>query len=114
MTDFVTNMKQSEFFTKVYKIVAIIPKGKVMTYGQIAILLGAPSCARRVGQAMYNTPEYMDIPAHRVVNSQGRLAPTHAFGGSDIQRKMLEEEGVLFKQNGCIDIKKSVFFTAGI
>ncbi len=102
-------MKQSEFFNHVYKIVAQIPKGKVMTYGQIAAILGTPNSARRVGKAMYNTPEYLDIPAHRVVNSKGGLAPEHVFGGSGMQRKILEEEGVAFKQNGFIDIKKSIF-----
>lgn len=102
-------MKQAEFFKQVYKIAARIPKGKVMTYGQIGMVLGVPNCARQVGQAMYNTPAYLDIPAHRVVNSKGGLAPAHAFGGEEVQRKILEEEGVVFKQNGCIDLKKSIF-----
>ena len=103
-------MKHNEFFHEVYKVVVQIPKGKVMTYGQIAMVLGAPNCARRVGQAMYNTPEYLDIPAHRVVNSKGGLAPSPAFGGEGMQRRALEEEGVLFKQNGCVDLKKSMFY----
>jgi len=103
-------MKQSEFFNSVYKIVVKIPKSKVMTYGQIAILLGIPHGARRVGQAMYNTPQYLDIPTHRVVNSKGGLAPPYAFGGDGIQRRILEDEGVVFKLNGCVDLKKSIFF----
>ena len=106
-------MKQTEFFNSVYEIVAKIPEGKVMTYGQIAALLGAPNCARRVGQAMYNMPGYLNIPAHRVVNSQGGLAPPYAFGGDGIQRMMLEVEGVLFKQNGRVDLKKSIFHYIG-
>lgn len=102
-------MKQNEFFNDVYRIVVRIPKGKVMTYGQIAMVLGVPNCSRRVGQAMYNTPEYLGIPAHRVVNSKGRLAPSPAFGGEGIQRKILEDEGVLFKQNGCVNLKESIY-----
>jgi methylated-DNA-protein-cysteine methyltransferase-like protein len=99
-------MKQSEFFNSVYEIVAKIPKGRVMTYGQIAALLGVPTCSRRVGQAMYNTPSHLNIPAHRVVNSRGGLAPAFVM-----QRILLEEEGVPFRENGCVDIKKAVYRT---
>lgn len=102
-------MKRTEFFNEVYKIVARIPEGKVMTYGQIAVLLNEPNCARQVGQAMYNTPEYLKIPAHRVVNSRGGLAPPYAFGGEEVQRKRLEAEGVFFTQSGCVDLKRSIF-----
>lgn len=102
-------MKQSEFFSRVYKIVAGIPAGRVMTYGQIAVLLGMPGRARMVGQAMFNTPAFLEIPAHRVVNSKGSLAPDHVFGGSEVQKRLLEEEGVVFRPNGCIDLKKSVY-----
>lgn len=102
-------MKQSEIFNQVYDIVAQIPGGKVMTYGQIAMMLGSPYYARRVGQAMFNTPEYLDIPCHRVVNSTGGLAPAYAFGGEGKQRAVLEAEGVIFKENGCIDLKKCLW-----
>jgi methylated-DNA-protein-cysteine methyltransferase related protein len=101
-------LRRSEFFDNVYRIVAKIPAGKVMTYGQIAVILGEPHGARRVGQAMYNTPEYLDIPAHRVVNSKGMLAPAYVFGGIGKQREILEREGVLFKQNDCVNLKKSI------
>ncbi len=106
-------MKKSDFFSEVYKIVARIPNGKVMTYGQIAVLLNAPNCARQVGQAMYNTPEYLDIPAHRVVNSKGGLAPPSAFGGEGVQRRRLEDEGVQFTRSGCVDLRQSIFRYAG-
>jgi methylated-DNA-protein-cysteine methyltransferase-like protein len=102
-------MKNSEFFDKVYKIVAQIPKGNVMTYGQLAVMLGSPYYARRVGQAMSNAPEYLNLPCHRVINSQGGLAPAYAFGGEIEQYKMLFKEGVCFKTNGNVDIKKSVW-----
>ncbi len=106
-------MKTSDFFNEVYKIVARIPKGKVMTYGQIAVLLNVPNCARQVGQAMYNTPEHLNIPAHRVVNSKGGLAPPSAFGGEGVQRGRLEAEGVHFNRSGLVDLKRSIFRDAG-
>ena len=99
--------ERNAFYSKVYEIVALIPAGKVATYGQIAAMLGSPFAARAVGEAMRNTPEYLDIPCHRVVNKSGALAPDYVFGGSGRQRAMLRSEGVIFKENGGIDMKKS-------
>ena len=93
-------MNKFDFNKVVYDIVKEIPFGKVLTYGQIARLAGKPQCSRMVGQAMHNVPANECIPCHRVVNSTGRLAP----GWLD-QRKLLESEGVVFKKNGCIDIR---------
>ena len=77
-------------------------EGCVVTYGQIASLVGRPQCSRMVGQAMYNVPEELHLPCHRVVNSRGRLVP-----GWTEQRVLLENEGVRFKTNGFVDMKKS-------
>ncbi|MEN6312874.1 MAG: methylated-DNA--[protein]-cysteine S-methyltransferase [Clostridiaceae bacterium] len=96
----------SDFFSAVYKIVSQIPEGKVATYGQIASILGNPLAARIVGEAMRNTPEYLGIPSHRVVNKAGAMAPGYAFGDEGKQREMLEKEGIVFKENGCIDMKR--------
>lgn len=90
------------FQQDVYSVVAAIPAGCVMTYGQIAYLVGKPQCSRMVGHAMHNVPENSHLPCHRVVNSQGRLVP-----GWTEQRTLLENEGVRFKANGCVDMKKS-------
>ena len=98
-------MKNIKLYQQIYKIVAEIPKGAVMTYGQIARSLGNPGWARLVGQAMFHASG--DIPCHRVLNSKGEMSPEYAFGGQDIQRKMLKDEGVIFKPNGCVDLKKS-------
>ena len=98
-------MSDIEFSQRVYDIAAGIPAGKVMTYGQIALIIGNPGWARRAGRAMFHAPS--DIPCHRVINSKGEMAPDYAFGGKDIQREMLENEGVVFKSNGCVDLKKS-------
>jgi|SRR5690554_3186779 len=102
-------MKKKEFFNQVYELVSQIPAGKVATYGQIAGMLGRPMAARVVGEAMRNTPEYLDIPCHRVVASSGEMAPVYVFGGAGNQRGMLEAEGVVFKDNGRIDMKKSLW-----
>ena len=96
----------SDFHMRIYDLVARIPRGRVATYGQIAAILGNPLAARSVGEAMRNTPEYMDIPCHRVVNKAGKTAPAYSFGGEGRQREILESEGIGFKDNGCIDMKK--------
>ena len=99
-------MNDIEFAQKVYDIAANIPAGKIMTYGQIALVIGSRGWARRVGRAMFYAPS--DIPCHRVINSKGEMAPEYAFGGKEKQREMLQSEGVVFKTNGCVDLKKSI------
>lgn len=86
------------FRDAVYSIVASIPKGRVMSYGQIADLVDAPGHARLVGHVLSGAPPV--YPCHRVVNSVGRTVP-----GWPEQRTMLEKEGVRFKQNGYVDMK---------
>lgn len=93
-------MDKKTFQQDVYSVVEAIPPGKVVTYGQIAALVGKPRCSRMVGQSMHNVPSGLRLPCHRVVNSQGRLAPCW-----EEQRILLEEEGVKFRKNGCIDMK---------
>jgi methylated-DNA-protein-cysteine methyltransferase-like protein len=96
----------SEFFQQVYEIVARIPKGKVVTYGQIATALGDPRQARTVGWALHSAPEWSDIPWHRVVNSSGGISTCHAIGGLNTQRKLLEDEGIIFDEDGCLDLER--------
>lgn len=98
-----------DFFQRVYKIVAQIPEGKVATYGQIAAMLGQPRSARVVGWAMRSAPEDLHLPCHRVVNRLGEMSPDYAFGSSDIQRGMLSSEGITFKEDGTIDMKKHLW-----
>ena len=82
------------FFDKVYEKVMLIPEGKVATHGMIAAMCGNPRCSRAVGYALHVNPLPGIVPCHRVVNREGRLAPAFAFGGSEVQRDMLEKEGV--------------------
>ncbi len=88
----------------IYEILSVveeIPEGKVASYGQIAKLIGRDKNARLVGKVLSMAEWYGKYPCHRVVNHAGRTAP----GWSD-QRWLLEEEGVEFKENGCVDMKK--------
>ncbi|NLK07316.1 MAG: MGMT family protein [Firmicutes bacterium] len=97
-------MSKSNFFEKVYEIVEQIPSGEVYTYGQIAMMLGNPRAARIVGYAMSSAPRERNLPCHRVVYQDGRLAPGGIFGGKENQRRLLEEEGITFLNNGRIDM----------
>ena len=82
------------FYEKVYDIVAQIPKGKVTTYGCIAMRLGNIRLSRLVGNALHANTDPVNVPCHRVVNREGKLAPMYVFGGIDVQKERLENEGV--------------------
>ena len=93
-------------FEKIYEVVKSIPKGKVATYGQVAFLAGNPRWARVVGYALHVNPDTSTIPCHRVVNREGKVAPGFAFGGEGVQRQLLEAEGIIFEQDGRIDLEQ--------
>lgn len=93
-------------FEKIYEVVKSIPKGRVATYGQVALLAGNPRWARVVGYALHVNPEPGIIPCHRVVNREGKVAPGFAFGGEGVQRQLLESEGIVFESDGRIDLAK--------
>lgn len=84
------------FFQDVYEVVKLIPEGRVTNYGAIAKYLGTGLSARMVGWAMNAAGGEDDVPAHRVVNSQGLLSAKAHFGG-DIMQSLLEAEGVMIK-----------------
>lgn len=104
-----TGNRKTGFFERVYAVVSQIPTGKVMTYGQIAHLLGDGYSARYVGYAMRAAPEGRGLPCHRVVNRKGEMAPGNTFGSPERQRSLLENEGVLFRADGKIDLPSSLF-----
>jgi methylated-DNA-protein-cysteine methyltransferase-like protein len=93
------------FFEQVHEVVCRIPPGKVATYGQIARILGQPRSARTVGWALRSTPEGRKIPWQRVVNSKGTVSFRPDSPGAAIQQALLEEEGVVFDQEGRIDLE---------
>lgn len=101
------------FFTRVYDMVRQVPEGMTATYGQIAKLVGEPRKARYVGYALHVNPEPGTIPCHRIVFADGRLADGFAFGGPDVQRELLEAEGVVFLPDGRVDLR-SCRWPAGV
>lgn len=96
-------------FERIYEVVKQIPCGKVATYGQVALLAGNPRWARVVGYALHQNPAPGVIPCHRVVNREGRVAPAFAFGGSGVQRGLLESEGVVFRPDGTVDLETYIW-----
>ncbi len=93
-------MDRNSFDQEIYEIIRDIPSGHVATYRQIARLAGYPNYARMVGRTLSHASESLELPCHRVVNSQGRPAP-----GWTEQKRLLEKEGILFKKNGCVNMK---------
>lgn len=91
---------------QVYGFLKTVPRGNVVTYGQIALQLGNKGLSRVVGNCLHTNPDPDSIPCHRVVNSRGEVSPSYAFGGAQAQRKRLEEEGIVFTPDGKIDLKQ--------
>lgn len=95
------------FYDKVYEQVKKIPRGKVATYGQIALLCGSPKASRAVGYALHFNKDPQNVPCYRVVNRFGRCAPAFAFGGIDVQAQMLRNDGIEVDDDGyVVDLDK--------
>ena len=90
---------------EVYAFLKTVPKGKVVTYGQIAEHLGNKKAARAVGNILHNNPEEAQYPCYKVVDSRGRLSSRFAFGGIEKQREKLEQEGIAVVRNQ-VDLEK--------
>lgn len=85
----------NDFYEKVYAVVRKIPKGKVVSYGDIAEFIGTRGSARTVGYAMNNAHNVSpSVPAHRVVNRNGLLTGKHHFEFPSLMQELLESEGV--------------------
>lgn len=93
-------MTEDSFDRQVYALVRQIPRGRVATYGQLALLLGNPGWARRVGRALSRCREE-GVPCHRVVNCQGGTVP-----GWPEQKEQLRREGVWDEQRGKADLRR--------
>jgi methylated-DNA-protein-cysteine methyltransferase-like protein len=91
--------KNPSFFEQVYEVVARIPCGKVISYGQIAAMLGRPRAAREVGWALSGCPD--ELPWQRVVMADGKVT-----GGTfaELRRTLLREEGIQFLKDGRVDM----------
>ena len=84
----------TEFEANVYAAVRKIPRGKVATYGQIALVAGDKKMCRAVGNALHKNPDPSSIPCYRVVNAKGMLSGEFAFGGAGAQQRLLEADGI--------------------
>lgn len=93
---------------RVLEYLTTIPRGKVVTYGQIADAIGCPGSARAVGNALHKNPDGNKYPCYKVVNSRGQLSGRFAFGGIMIQQERLEADGVEVANNR-VDLSKFQF-----
>ena len=95
--------RPSDSYRRIWRTVRRIPKGRVATYGQVARAAGLGGQARLVGYAMHALPEGSSVPWHRVLNARGRISLPEADGQAELQRALLQAEGVLFR-NGAADL----------
>ena len=91
------------FTTRVYAMVRRVPRGRVVSYGGIAALLGQPRAARGVGHALSALPDGADVPWWRVINRNGEISIRGTLHGPQLQRALLEGEGVQFSEAGRVD-----------
>jgi len=103
------SQKQNDdgFFTRVYEVTCLIPPGRVTSYGAIAKYLGAPQSSRMVGWALNGShfqPKF--VPAHRVVNRNGRLTGKHHFSGPRVMQELLESEGIRVIDDQVVDYQQ--------
>ena len=89
----------------IHRIVRLIPSGRVATYGQIAAFAGRCT-PRMVGYALAAIPSGSDVPWHRVINSRGRISLRPGSDGHEVQRGMLESEGVVFDERGRVELER--------
>jgi methylated-DNA-protein-cysteine methyltransferase related protein len=86
-------------------MVRLVPEGRVVTYGQVARLIGSPRSARAIGTVLKGTPAEADVPCQRVVNRQGGLARSYGSGGAEQHRDELEAEGVEVRPDYTVDLE---------
>lgn len=94
------------FYEAVYRVVQEVPAGKVATYGQIAAILGSPRAARAVGYALAALTEARShvVPWQRIINREGSISTRGDIIRGEVQRKLLESEGIVFQADGRIDL----------
>jgi len=100
--------QDQSFYQRVYQLTKKIPKGRVASYGQLAVLLGNPRAARAVGYALSGLKKdsSQNVPWQRVINSKGEISFKGDTMRANIQRKLLEKEGIEFNSASQVDFKK--------
>lgn len=96
-------------FERIYAVVRRIPRGRVATYGQVALLAGNPHWSQVVGYALHANPDPEGIPCYRVVNRFGEVAESFVFGGAACQRERLLADGVPFLPDGRVDLTRALW-----
>jgi len=94
------------FYERVYAAVRRVPRGSVVTYGQVALYLGSPAAARAVGYALSNLARETNVPWWRVINASGAISLKGRGAAADLQRQILESEGVEFNFEGHTDLNR--------
>jgi methylated-DNA-protein-cysteine methyltransferase related protein len=100
-----TTPEQPSLEQRVYTVLAAVPPGSVVTYGQVAELAGLPRAARMVGRILGNLPKGTELPWHRVVNAAGKISLAEDSPSFKLQKARLQEEGVVLNNNR-INLKK--------
>lgn len=103
------NINQKVFAKNVYKVVNQIPSGRVMTYGQVAAILGFPRCAQYVGWVLHWS-DFEKVPYQRVLNRFGGLASGYTRGGREAHKFDLIAEGIKVRDDGTVDLKKYLWW----
>lgn len=93
------------FYDCVYAFVERVPRGHVVTYGQVALELGAPAASRAVGYALHHLPPHSRVPWWRVINARGAISYKNRGAQADLQRTLLEREGVTFNREDRVDLR---------
>ena len=96
----------SSSYRRIYAVVRRIPRGRVATYGQVAVLAGLGGHARQVGYAMHALPKGSSVPWHRVINARGEISRRRRPGEELSQRMLLEREGVRFDARGRVALAR--------
>ena len=99
-------MADATSYERIYAVVKRIPCGRVATYGQIATLAGLDGHARQAGYALHSLPDGRDVPWHRVINAKGEISPRSSSDSHELQRMLLEDEGIVFSLDGRVALNK--------
>lgn len=99
------NARALKRYELIWSIVRKVPRGRVATYGQIAELAGLEGHARQVGYALHNLPAESNVPWHRIVNAKGEISARTGGDSHELQRLLLESEGVAFDERGRMDLE---------